>query len=73
MAPPPSDKAVTYSQFACIGSGFSAIALGATLKRWYNLDDIAFFERHSDLGGTWFISQYPGTHPRLVEGSGRPC
>ncbi|CCF40220.1 hypothetical protein CH063_10847 [Colletotrichum higginsianum] len=28
-ADPPS-----YTQFACVGTGFSAIGLGATLKRW---------------------------------------
>lgn len=50
----------TYSQFGCIGSGFSAIGLGATLKRWYGLSDIQFFERHSDLGGTWWANKYPG-------------
>ncbi|KAG7053128.1 dimethylaniline monooxygenase [Colletotrichum scovillei] len=50
----------TFSQFACVGTGFSAIGLGATLKRWYGIGDIKFFERHSDLGGTWFINQYPG-------------
>ncbi|KAJ5115850.1 flavoprotein [Penicillium angulare] len=50
----------SYSQFACIGTGFSAIALGATLKRWYQMDDIRFFERHADCGGTWHISSYPG-------------
>ncbi|KAG6039002.1 hypothetical protein E4U41_003357 [Claviceps citrina] len=50
----------TYSRFACIGSGFSAIGLGATLKRWYGITDIQFFERNSDLGGTWFANKYPG-------------
>ncbi|POR39696.1 Uncharacterized protein TPAR_00120 [Tolypocladium paradoxum] len=50
---------VGYSQFACIGSGFSAVGLGATLKRWYGITDIHFFERHSDLGGTWFANTYP--------------
>ncbi|KAM0248374.1 hypothetical protein ACHAQJ_009499 [Trichoderma viride] len=54
-----ADK-VTYSQFACIGTGFSAIALGCTIKRWYGITDIRFFERHSDLGGTWLVNQYPG-------------
>ncbi|KAJ4201499.1 hypothetical protein NW767_006587 [Fusarium falciforme] len=49
-----------YSQFACIGTGFSAICLGATLKRWYGISDIQFFERYSDLGGTWFGNTYPG-------------
>lgn len=52
----------TYSQFACIGTGFSAIGLGATLKRWYGITDIQFFERHEQLGGTWFVNQYPGTY-----------
>ncbi|KAH6607263.1 hypothetical protein Trco_003576 [Trichoderma cornu-damae] len=51
---------VTYSQFACIGAGFSGIALGCTIKRWHGITDIRFFERHSDLGGTWFVNQYPG-------------
>ncbi|KAL0939375.1 monooxygenase [Colletotrichum truncatum] len=50
----------SYSLFACIGTGFAGIGLGATLKRWYGIDDIQFFERHSQLGGTWFINQYPG-------------
>ncbi|WDK16574.1 hypothetical protein CGRA01v4_07857 [Colletotrichum graminicola] len=50
----------SYTQFACVGTGFSAIALGATLKRWHGIGDIRFFERHSELGGTWFINQYPG-------------
>ncbi|KAF5624644.1 ACB 4-hydroxyacetophenone monooxygenase [Fusarium tjaetaba] len=50
----------SYSQFACIGAGFSGIALGVTLKRWYGITDIRFFERHSDLGGTWYANKYPG-------------
>ncbi|RCI09534.1 hypothetical protein L249_3927 [Ophiocordyceps polyrhachis-furcata BCC 54312] len=51
---------VSYSQFVCVGAGFSGIALGATLKRWYGIDNVRFFERHADLGGTWFINTYPG-------------
>ncbi|KUL81708.1 hypothetical protein ZTR_09511 [Talaromyces verruculosus] len=50
----------SYSQVACVGTGLSAIALGATLKRWYNLEDIRFFDRQSDCGGTWYINSYPG-------------
>lgn len=49
-----------FTQFASIGTGFSAIGLGATLQRWYGLDDIQFFDRQSDLGGTWFANSYPG-------------
>lgn len=51
----------SYSKFACIGTGFSAIGLGATLKRWYGITDVRFFERHDNLGGTWHINRYPGT------------
>ncbi|KAH7010550.1 monooxygenase [Ilyonectria destructans] len=50
----------SYSRFACIGTGFSGIALGATLRRWYDMDDIQYFERHDKLGGTWWVNQYPG-------------
>ncbi|KAH8646209.1 hypothetical protein BX600DRAFT_390517 [Xylariales sp. PMI_506] len=56
----PREEFVTYSQFACIGAGFSGIALGATLTRWYGISDVQFFERHSDLGGTWHTNKYPG-------------
>ena len=51
----------SYSQVACIGAGASGIALGATLKRWYGLEDIQYFERQADCGGTWHINTYPGT------------
>lgn len=54
------DSNHSYSQFACIGAGFSGIGLGATLKRWYGISDIRFFERHDQLGGTWYVNQYPG-------------
>lgn len=62
----PDAEKVSYSLFSCIGTGFAAIALGAQLKRWYGIEDIQFFERHSSLGGTWFINKYPGmnTLPR---------
>ena len=42
----------SYSQVACIGAGISAIALGAALKRWYDFEDIRFFERQASSGGT---------------------
>ncbi|KAK3313629.1 hypothetical protein B0H66DRAFT_522770 [Apodospora peruviana] len=54
------DNDPPFTQFACIGSGFSAIALGATLKRWYGITSIRFFEKEADLGGTWFVNKYPG-------------
>lgn len=54
------DDAVPYTQFACVGTGFSGIALGATLRRWYDHGDIQFFERNDGLGGTWQANRYPG-------------
>ncbi|KAL0932219.1 ATP-binding cassette [Colletotrichum truncatum] len=55
-----NSKVASYTQFACIGTGFSGIGLGASLRRWYGIDDIRFFERNSNLGGTWFVNRYPG-------------
>jgi hypothetical protein len=55
-----STEIPTYSQIGCIGAGMSAVALGATLQRWYALEDIRFFERHPTNGGTWYINTYPG-------------
>ncbi|KAJ4398860.1 hypothetical protein N0V85_006175 [Neurospora sp. IMI 360204] len=54
------DPVFSYSQFACIGTGFSAIGLGATLQRWHGITDIRFFEKQSQFGGTWHVNQYPG-------------
>ncbi|CAH0045222.1 unnamed protein product [Clonostachys solani] len=50
----------TYSQFACIGGGFSGIGLGATLQRWYGITDVRIFERDEFYGGTWWANSYPG-------------
>ncbi|PYH91801.1 dimethylaniline monooxygenase, partial [Aspergillus ellipticus CBS 707.79] len=56
----PSPDVPSYSQIACVGTGLTAVALGATLQRWYGLDDIHFFDRHPTSGGTWSINSYPG-------------
>ena len=56
----PPLRASSYTQFACIGTGFSAIALGATLQRWYGITSVRFFERGPELGGTWSWNRYPG-------------
>ncbi|KAK4664119.1 uncharacterized protein QC763_0082600 [Podospora pseudopauciseta] len=59
-----SDKEteVPFTQFACIGTGFSGIALGATIQRWYSISpsSIQFFDSQPCVGGTWSINQYPG-------------
>ncbi|KAK4176851.1 hypothetical protein QBC36DRAFT_378174 [Triangularia setosa] len=56
------DNKVPFTQFACIGTGFSGIALGATIQRWYNIppSSIQFFDSQPCVGGTWSINQYPG-------------
>lgn len=69
--PPPSraqpqpnsrpDPEPSYTQFACIGTGFSGICLGATLARWYGIDSVRLFSREPDgPGGTWLVNRYPG-------------
>ncbi|KAK0659781.1 hypothetical protein QBC41DRAFT_237011 [Cercophora samala] len=53
---------IPFTQFACIGTGFSGIALGATIQRWYNISpsSLQFFDSQPCVGGTWVINQYPG-------------
>lgn len=60
MEEPQDSATIPYSQFICIGTGFSGIGLGATLKRWYGITDVRFFEREADVGGTWYLNNYPG-------------
>lgn len=61
VSPPPTTAPeATYSRFACIGAGVSAIGLGATLQRWYGITDVRFFERRPGCGGTWLANGYPG-------------
>lgn len=52
---------VSYTQFACIGTGFSGIGLGATIKRWYGITDVQLFDAADNVGGTWEVNTYPGT------------
>ncbi|KAK0737907.1 hypothetical protein B0T18DRAFT_394300 [Schizothecium vesticola] len=56
--PPP--RPPSYTQFACIGAGFSGICLGATLRRWHNITSLRLFDASPSLGGTWFLNRYPG-------------
>ncbi|KAL2138869.1 hypothetical protein VTI28DRAFT_6089 [Corynascus sepedonium] len=59
-----SPPATSYTTFACIGTGFSGICLGATLARWHGLtssqDDLRLFSRDPAPGGTWLVNDYPG-------------
>lgn len=64
----PADEEPSYSTFACIGTGFSGICLGATLARWYGLKaggegrhpHLRLFSRDPGPGGTWAVNNYPG-------------
>jgi len=55
--PPPSPK---YTDVVCIGAGLSGIALGACLKTRYPHSSAHFYDRNTDLGGTWHVNTYPG-------------
>jgi Predicted flavoprotein involved in K+ transport len=55
-----SNGQIPYTLFACIGTGFTGICLGATLRRWYGITSLALFTRDTELGGTWWQNRYPG-------------
>ncbi|KAK1826615.1 hypothetical protein QBC39DRAFT_268701 [Podospora conica] len=57
---PPDPPSPSYTQFACIGTGFSGICLGATLRRWHNITSLRLFDASPSLGGTWTLNRYPG-------------
>ncbi|RPB05578.1 FAD/NAD(P)-binding domain-containing protein [Choiromyces venosus 120613-1] len=54
MSPP------KYTDVICIGVGLSGIALGARLKTHYPDASAHFYDRNTDLGGTWHVNTYPG-------------
>ncbi|KAL2163302.1 hypothetical protein VTH06DRAFT_5359 [Thermothelomyces fergusii] len=60
----PAKDRPSFSTFACIGTGFSGICLGATLVRWYGIkaggDRLRLFSREPGPGGTWVVNDYPG-------------
>ncbi|KAB8256451.1 hypothetical protein BDV32DRAFT_153297 [Aspergillus pseudonomiae] len=48
-----------------IGCGVAGIALSARLKKDLEFDNFIVYECERDVGGTWFLSTYPGVvlHP----------
>ena len=57
---PPPSPSPKYTDVVCIGAGLSGIALGARLKAHYPHSSVHFYERNTDLGGTWHVNTYPG-------------
>ncbi|KAK6514758.1 hypothetical protein TWF506_007123 [Arthrobotrys conoides] len=49
-----------YSTVLIVGAGESGLCMGAQLKKQLNLDDFVIYERHGDIGGTWYTNTYPG-------------
>ncbi|KZF22262.1 putative flavin-binding monooxygenase [Xylona heveae TC161] len=54
------DSYTCYYPVLIVGAGPAGIALGCRLKQKLGFDQFAIFERHSNLGGTWWINRYPG-------------
>ena len=50
-----------------IGCGVAGIALSARLKKDLEFDNFIVYECERDVGGTWFLSTYPGVvlHPGM--------
>ncbi|KAF3914462.1 hypothetical protein AA313_de0203153 [Arthrobotrys entomopaga] len=49
-----------YSTVLIIGAGESGLCMGVQLKTKFNHTDFVIYERHSDIGGTWYANTYPG-------------
>ena len=49
-----------YSTVLIVGAGESGLCMGAQLKKQLNFDDFVIYERHGDIGGTWYTNTYPG-------------
>ncbi|KAK6333979.1 hypothetical protein TWF696_002490 [Orbilia brochopaga] len=49
-----------YSTVLIIGAGESGLCMAAQLKNRFKHTDFAVYERHSDVGGTWYANSYPG-------------
>ncbi|TIC09764.1 FAD/NAD(P)-binding domain-containing protein [Wallemia mellicola] len=43
-----------------IGAGVSGVAMGCKLKATVGIDDFEIYEREPEVGGTWYINNYPG-------------
>ncbi|KAF3906879.1 hypothetical protein ABW21_db0208264 [Orbilia brochopaga] len=59
-----------YSKVLIVGAGESGLCMGVQLKK-RNLADFAIYERHSDIGGTWYANTYPG--PELYAYFSKVC
>lgn len=53
-------KQETYSKVTIVGSGFGGIGAAMTTIKKFNEQDYAIFEKHDDIGGTWYANTYPG-------------
>ncbi len=53
------DQIVAHYDIAILGTGFSGLGMAIKLKqKGYN--DFTVLERNTDVGGTWFVNNYPG-------------
>ncbi|TIA79604.1 hypothetical protein E3P77_03306 [Wallemia ichthyophaga] len=43
-----------------IGAGISGVAMGHKLKHELRTDEFEIYEREEQVGGTWYINNYPG-------------
>ncbi len=46
-------------QVIIIGTGFAGLGMAINLKK-AGKEDFVIFEREADVGGTWFVNNYPG-------------
>jgi cation diffusion facilitator CzcD-associated flavoprotein CzcO len=52
-------NAQRHRRIAIVGTGFSGLGMAIRLKQ-RGIDDFVIFEKHEDVGGTWWANSYPG-------------
>jgi len=57
---PTTQPAPRHVRVAIIGAGFGGLGAAIRLQRDLGERDVAIFERHADVGGTWWANTYPG-------------
>ncbi|KAG7191823.1 uncharacterized protein KQ657_002789 [Scheffersomyces spartinae] len=50
----------THSKVAIVGGGFGGVATALGLLKRAKESDFCIFEKHDQLGGTWYANTYPG-------------
>lgn len=49
------------TEIGILGAGIAGVAMGMQLRR-AGVDDVTIYDKHPDVGGTWYRNTWPGLH-----------